>query len=218
MIPIEPTNLGAEAASIIKHALAKGGTLSRLLLASHEIEDGSVYTFLPAGTSTEAANEFGSGGKVPPLPSEAPENFTSEGGARWRVSPVPNVDAYLAITIQHFLRAAQGRVCIFEDAVARPTDLRLASANTRVVVFDDEVYHWLAQEDSETASILNTIRQVRSWQIVAAMTSTQKVQDLTPDTRIISYDALKTMSEDAMTIIVGAYDSESYLIWNRAQG
>lgn len=215
METIEQTKLDVEAASFIKDTLGKGKTLSKLLLASHEIASGSVYTFLPADTSTETANDFAGGGKLPPLPAETHEHFTSEDGAKWRMVPVPNADADIVTTIQNFLRAEQGHVCIFEDAVAKPTDLWLSSAGTRVLTFNDEVYHWLSQDDVETTKILNTIRRANSWLFMGAMTSTLKIKGFASDAGTISYDALKTMAEETKIIVVGAYDGEGYLIWSK---
>jgi hypothetical protein len=209
-------NLGTEAVTYVKECLASGNTLATLLLQSHNIDNGSVVTFLPIGTSDADAKKFKSGGKLPTLASESHKEITADDGSKWRMVPKPNTKSELVTIIQDFLRAKQEHICIFEDAVSAPTDPWLLTSGTRVLIFNNEVYHCLTQDDvAHTNRILSTINRTTTWRFIGALTSVPDGKTFAFDTRTLTNDDLKAVATKTKIIVIGAYDGEGYLIWKQ---
>lgn len=73
--------------------------------------------------------------------------------------PIPNTDTCLVQLIERFLRTEAGHLCIFEEPVGRSDDPWISSADTRVRIFETEVYHLLIPEDVGSGLIEKTIRR-----------------------------------------------------------
>jgi len=128
-----------------------------------------VTTFLPSEITDTEAKQF-TDGKLPEPPPEAHRYFTAKHGSRWRQVPTPDTNQVLVEIIEGFLTADEGRVCLFEDAVARADDPWLSSADTRVLTFKDEVYHFLSRTDDRERIIKTIRRATTEWQSIAVMT------------------------------------------------
>src|SRR5690349_22612286 len=105
-------------------------------------------------------------------------------------------------------------VCIFEDALARSDDPWISCRDTRILTFNDEVYHFLSQNDIAEQIVKTIRRATTAWQTVGLMTY------LKPHNRIkdgleIGVDELQVFADRASKIVVGAYDGEGYLIWGK---
>lgn len=212
---LEITRLGAEALLYIKEFLADGRTLSQLLLQSRNIENGSVITFLPPGTSSEVAVQFTTGGKLPPHSNESEKEITADDGSRWRMVPKPDTSAQLVEIIQNFLLDNQRNIAVLEDSSAAPTDPWLLSSGTRLLTYDDEVFHCLGSVDAnEPERILNTINVATSWRFVAALTRLPK-GTFAESTRELNSEEIRILAHETKIIIVGAYDGEGYLVWQQ---
>jgi hypothetical protein len=212
---LEITRLGTEALLYMKEHLADGRAFSQFLLQTHNLDKGSVITFLPPGTSSEVSIQFTTGGKLPHLSKESEKEITSDDGSRWRMVPKPDTSAQLVGIMQNFLLNDQWNVAVFEDASAAPTDPWLSSAGTRLLTYDDEVFHCLGSVDAnEPERILNTIDVARSWRFVAALTCVQRAT-FAERTQKLDREELQTLAQEAKIIIVGAYDGEGYLVWQQ---
>lgn len=209
-------HLGPEAVSYIRDCLANGKTLARYLLQRPDLESGTVTTFLPSDVGKEAATQFKWGGKL----RRDPATFvyrTEPDGSRTRWEPVPNTDPWLVSIIQAFLRAAEDRVCIFENALARPSDPVLSRSESRVLVFDNEVYHFLSAADWASTIIAQAIREAGCPYppLIGAMASAADEAGFSGEGRQISSAQLKVLAERTEKIVIGAYDGEGYLIWSK---
>jgi hypothetical protein len=210
-------SLGPEAIGYIRECLSYGKTLARYLLEKLDLESGSVTTFLPPDVSEEARTQFKWGGKF----KRDPATFvyhTAPDGSRTRMEPVPNTNPWLVSIVEAFLRGAEGRVCIFEDALVRPSDPCFSSLKGRLLIFGDEVYYFLSSEDREGKRIAETVREAANvWPgLIGALTSVAGEAALSDEAREITAAQLRVLAESVEKIVVGAYDGESYLIWSRA--
>ncbi len=212
----EERSLGPEALEYIRECLAEGKTLARHLLERVDLESGTVTTFLPSDVSKEAASQFRTGGKL----ERDPETFvyrTAPDGSRVRWEPVPNTDPWLVSIVQAFLRAAEGRVCILENALARPSDPGLSRFQSRLLAFEDEVYHVLLSRELEGTEIARAIGEARCAYppLIGVITFLAAEAGLPDEARDITSAQLRVLAERTQKIVVGAYDGEGYLIWSK---
>ncbi len=208
------TELGPEAIQYIRECLTEGKTLAHYLLQISALDKGTVFTFLPVDVSYEEAKNFRDG-ILPEPPPETHKYFTAADGTVMRMVPKPNTGDWLVGVIRMFLSSGEGRVCIFEDALAQPTDPWLAHYDGPVLTCEDEVYHFLSGRDIERDKIGEVVRHARSWLFIGAMTSVPQGIDFPSMAQTIARTELRRLAERAENIIVGAYDGEGYLIWHK---
>lgn len=214
--------LGPEAITYVREWLQKvGKTLGKALLQGHVLERGCVSTMLPAYVTKERAKAFEAGVHREP-PPETHLLVTTANGKRWRQVPKPTAEACLVKIIQEFLNTFEGRLCVFEDYPARPTDpwFQRREFQSKVFVFGEEIYHivdWRTAEEIRT-----TINAAEAaWPpLIGALTSVPQDNRLfceLPMTRFgtLHKEDLKIMAQRTEKIIVGAYDGEGYLVWSK---
>lgn len=182
----------------IRECLEEGNSLARHLLTQLDPDSGTVSAFLPPHVAPDSATRFRYGG----------------------IAHAEESEACLITLVQAFLSRRERRLCLFENALAQPHDPVLASAETRLCIFKDEVYHFLSEQDNDSQKIRQTIRAAASpYLCIGVLTSLpQESQILCETQRVIltSDEVLRGLAERAETIVVGAYDGEGYLIWQRA--
>jgi S1-C subfamily serine protease len=206
--------LGPNAISYVKDCLADGNSLAKLLMQSHDLNNGRVTTYLPAEVSDEVAEEFRTGGKLPASSTRSPPGEVKSSAKR--LEPLPTTDSCLAGEIHEFLNLNEEHLCVFEDSSASPSDPFLQSLDTCYSVMGDEVYHFILSTDAGDEKILRTIRRARSWLFIGVMSSASLKSGFFSRSGTLTISELKVIAEHAEKILVGAYDGESYLIWSRA--
>lgn len=215
--------LGPEAIEFIKDRLAQGKTLSKFLLNRPDLDRGEVITLLPSGVDLKKIRNFSEGGVLPTPSSENHYRYSTPDGTKTLMVPVPNTTPALTAGIDEFLRENAGRLCLFESAVARPSYGFLSSPNAqdlRVLTFGEDVYYMLANDDIDPEKIKKTIGYSTSYLTIGVLAELSNKDKLLPIEQKmirgeITRDELKVIAERTQTIIVGAYDGESYLLWRR---
>lgn len=213
---LQERTLGVEAIEYIYSCLAKGKTFASYL-STLNLKKGRVITFLPIEVSEEVAKQFELGGKLPVPPPKAHISFTSEDGSKWRMAPKPNINLCLVEIIQKFLTKGQEHICIFEDALAKPSDPYMVSSTVPWLAFNDEVYYFLSWRDTDSRKIEQVIKEASNVYppTIGAMISVPDSREFTFEERKITIDQLKILAERTEKIIIGAYDGEGYLIWSK---
>ena len=205
--------LGREAAEYMRQRLRRGNTLARYLLERHDLDRGTIVTFLPPGLSEEDIEDLESGGNLPPPgPSKC---VTLPGGARGIAVPVSDEAApVLAARIRAFLYQEERGLCVFEDAWSDPGEPRPEHVRDRMLTRGKEVY-FACTGELEAEAIRRTFRVIPFWILLGAMTSMPQVGRFPRRRGNVSRGELRSLAENTKKIIVGAYDGESYLIWSR---
>lgn len=214
--------LGPEAVHYIRDRLAEGKTLAKFLLDRADLNKGRVTTFLPSNADLSKINNFSRGGVLPAPPPETHHHYTTPDGTKTVMVPVPGTGTHLAAMIQEFLEQGDARICLFESAVAKPTDGFLSTPNAkdlRVLPFQEDVYYLLKQQD-DREKIDKTLRYAKSYLVLGVLVHLSKDKGLLLDEdslrKELTLDELKVLAEETEKIIVGAYDGEGYLIWRRS--
>ncbi len=210
--------LAPEAIDYIRERLLTGKTLAGHLLETLNLQRGSVITFLPSSVSERETLQFEEAALPRPDPSKF-HYYTDAEGRSFRTEPVPNTDPWLVSIIQPFLAGDENRVCIFEEWTSHSSDAHWSTNKSDIVTFvEGEVYYVLLSGDAETR-IRKAVRQGGgAWPgLLAAMTSMPAREPISSETRGIRRTQLKTLAERTECLAVGAYDGESYLVWNKAK-
>ena len=199
-------HFGSEAIAYVRNRLEQSKALGHYLLGNLDLDKGHVITCLPQTVGEDVAKKFQHG--VFPLVPGSERHVTAPDGTTWRMTPKPNMNFWLTSVMKTFLKAGDNRACIFEDAVARPTDPYLERVVTRRFSVSDTVYHYLLSDDAEQdEKIDQTIKQASSWLFIGVLAALPSDFWEAPD--------LLTIVSGAQKIVIGAYDGESYLIWEK---
>ncbi len=214
---LKETILDQRAIQYIQICLARGLTLSRNILARGFLVEGRASVLLPEDANSDVVYRFESGGILPPSPESTWHRFSTPEGRSYVMKPVPVFETYLIESIQSFLEADTGRVYVFENALARPSDPATQRYRSDVHFFNDEVYHVLMGGQRSCDEVELTIREsTTSLNYVGVMTSlTPEARNLLVD-KTVSADTMKVLAERTERIIVGAYDGEGSIVWSRA--
>ncbi|MDP9477523.1 MAG: hypothetical protein M3R38_17870 [Actinomycetota bacterium] len=187
----------------VRECLEYGHSLSRGLRRLHDVKSGRVVARLPLGANTVGLEKFEWGGKkraASPYPERS-----------------PSAEEALASSIASFLAQGEGRVCVFENYLARRTDPWIARAKSRTLFFGDEVYHVVAGEHTGRDEVETAIREAKSPSIfVGTLSRLPLGYRLDAAGSELSEDLMRVLAEGAEEIVVGAYDGEGYLIWRKS--
>ncbi|MGH7203864.1 MAG: hypothetical protein ACREHC_05465 [Candidatus Levyibacteriota bacterium] len=227
----------------VNEILSYGHTLANLLLHSTDFTNGKIVTYLPSDVPEEETYQFESGGKIKvnekdaihlsledkanlkkSALSESTVNIAKFVGeyhktSNVKMTPVPNTDFWLSSLIESFITDKERSICVFENALAKPTDPWLVNRNTKILTFNDELYHFININNSTKNQIENTIREASSAYppLIAILTVPDvKINELN-DSDKVNVDILKKFVKGTEKIIIGAYDGESYIIWSKGK-
>jgi len=196
---------GDDARRYIKSVSAEGNTLGLLATQSLEVV-GDVYAFAPLKSKNET---------LPPLMErDLRQSFSSrtESGLREGANP----QAALASEIGRHLSSGPSKIVILADPIAQTADKWLESLvahGIRVAVCASEVYYLLFPEDVGRGRILDTL----SWgpETEICLFSEFATSDRTTPINLSPED-LGAIVERTESIVVGAFDGESFLCFRVA--
>jgi hypothetical protein len=199
----------------VERSLLDGNALAKAVLEHVPLRQGQVVTCLPKGVVPRSAQDFRTGGKLPPPPVSDWRSTEREDELLLMI-PVPTTDDWLVKNVAAFLRGGTSRVCIFEDSLKRVGDPVLRKISTRYATFNKEVYHLLLGADSHGEQILKVIRTARSIPTFVGIL-TEWPGDLPGSAPIsLSPANMRALAGAAQKLVIGAFDGEGCLIWSRS--
>lgn len=182
--------VGSDALRYVAEQLAGGRSLSREIASLLDISAGTVRTFVPVQVQ------------------EITHYHLIEGGFMDRHK---NMD-WLIDAIRGFLATGEGTGCVWEDPEMESHDPCVASCTFPLMFFGDDVYHLLAGYQSDRNKIESAIREATSsWRSLGVMTTVPT--DL--GGKVLSCENLRALAVNAQKIVLGAFDGEGYLIWEK---
>lgn len=209
--------LGGPAIDYIQESLKNGKSLARQLVERPDLQEGNVVTFLPKDARLDRILDFTSGGKLPEPKLNDSSQYVAPDGLRWKVIPKRNTDVCLVRHIRIFLNLGVDRICIFENPMALPTDPWVEKSTSPLLIFQNEVYHFLTTQKATDQDIHETIKQASSIYppFLAVLTIVSDKHNFSKQKVSITSEEIRSLAAKTEEIIVGAYDGESYLIWNQ---
>jgi hypothetical protein len=198
-------DLGSEGLEYLRSRLARGHSFAAFLLQATHLATGSVFTYLPPDVDREGLRSFEVGGLLRSKSQSAsagpPTPLTSRGQ-----------DCLIALITDDL--KPPGRLCLFEDALARPGDPSVQRLIGDLCFHEGEVYHYVLSGNSEREHVLTTIRRAESLPVfVGAVCAVPDGLQFPPEKRILTSATLHVLASHVTRIVVGAYDGEGYLLW-----
>jgi hypothetical protein len=204
--------LGHAGVEYVMERLSLGKQLSRRVLARVAgARPTGAYTFLPPGTSPEAALQFEYGGKLPPVPVPGGEEYRRlPDGSLARFVRVPNTDDALVGRIEAHLASDVFNICLFEDAVGSRSDPATERLRSPTWFEGEDVYHAVPSGSAEL-DIYRAIRSAKSWLTAGFLTSIPSGLVIEGHRATLSAEHVRHMANHTKKVIVGAYDGEGYV-------
>jgi hypothetical protein len=179
------------------NCLQGGNQLARYLLNETDLSKGKLFTHEPPKTDEDCLERYRYGGIA---------------------SAEYSID-YLISEIQEHLERDCGQMVVFEDNLQRKDDPHINKSGTRMFFYHEQIYHYLMGEDLQQPEQIEwTITESASLHLfIGVMTSSSQDPKLFAPRSNASDATLKDLAQNSKKIIVGAYDGEGYLIWEKTE-
>lgn len=214
-VALEEQALPPFAIDYVEQCLLDGNALAKAVLEVVPLREGRVLTCLPKGVAPTSLQDFRTGGKLPPPPVSEWRHIERQDETLLMI-PVSPTNDWLVEHIKRFLRGGAKRICVFEDALKRVGDPVLHDLSTRYATFGKEIYHLILDSDAEDERILKVMRSARSVPtFIGALTRWRG--ELPTSHRIsLAPATIHALAQAVDKLVIGAFDGEGYLIWNKA--
>jgi hypothetical protein len=197
-------------------ALIDANTLSNALLNAIDFRGGCFFTLLPENANLENLYKFTTYGILPQNPMI--EYLVNEQMSTY--TEIPTVDEEIAEFILDAIRSNNAAYCIFDDVNAKADEETIELSNSipsdlyfHSFFYKQEIYYLINKEEISQEIIAQGLKVSNAfWHSLCILTDATFV-DLT--NRSLSIEKLKEASEKTKMIIVGAYDGEGYIFWEK---
>jgi hypothetical protein len=116
----------------------------------------------------------------------------------------------LVNVIHDFLHGSVNRLCIIENAVAKPSDAWLSNRQSQVAIYQQEIYHVL-RGGPKRNEIERTIREAQSaWMMLGYLIDLPSIHEIG---EVFSIEELDLLSRHVASCFIQAFDGEGYLLW-----
>lgn len=185
-------DLGGDGVEYVHYVLRAAKSLANEVLARQAIHEGRVTLLGPDGLDRRKLLQFRRGGLL-----------SLRASREWLIA-----------TIMNGLAASSDRSCaVFENWLASSDDPWLVEARSKVFFFGGEVYHYCTGADDH-AAVEAATAESDALPFFWGMLSREPTTGLEPGTRV-GRETLEELAAEMSLLIVGAYDGEGYLLWNR---
>ena len=173
--------------------LEYGHELDKQLLEKINSFKGDIYTYLPKKPSFSDSYQFEGGG----------------------VATSINSVECIVREISEYLEKKPGNICIIEDALCTPGDKFSDESREALLSFNDEVYFCI-DNNIKNENIKNILLEAEQPNFFVCVLSSKPSRDF-PDSvnKLLSRVEIINIVERSEKMVLGAYDSEGYLIWEK---
>jgi hypothetical protein len=184
-------DLGSAGLDYVSTRLDAGRSLSKKVAQLVDLDEGVVFTYLPA-----------------PLPEVTPQTFRTGGVASVRIS-----EEMVEAVIRRHLAEAKA-VLLGENPMANCSDPWVHIQPEGVVCYRDEVYHIGYRDGSGALSIRGALKSARALPGEVSIVTTWIGKPPTSAWPGRLSD-VSHLAANATAVVVGAFDGEGYVIWER---
>jgi hypothetical protein len=178
----------------IGEQLELGLTLSHLLL--NHLMEGVAYAMMPERYSEVTCYQIMYGA-----------TFTPAEGSEARTFAVNE--------IVDFLRSDLRNVCVMENAIAKPSDPFIEKKGLVCTAYGDEVYYAVTQDKANYNEVEKTRRFAGNYPFFACMTSHDERVSMPAPGQDFSLETLQHLASRARRLVIGAFDDEAFVYWER---
>ena len=172
-----------------------GHELDRQLLKNVNFFNGYIYTYLPQEPSFFDSYQFEGGGVA--KSSKSLDCIISE--------------------IFEFIIQKDEKICIIEDALCTLDDSFSSESKEVLLNYNSEVY-FCVDKNIGIKSLRSILVEAEQPNFFVCVLSSKPSNDFnTSNNRSLSLGEIKSITENSEKIILGAYDGEGYLIWDKGK-
>lgn len=205
---IEAT-LGSIAQKYILEALSTGNTMALKLQDSLKLEEGNILSYVPEKNIPTSGQDF----TTSILVTKYSQHDKIDGAVS-----AADIDKWLIEKIALFLKERETHVCIFENALIEPSYPIVKKWKARYAIFKKEIYHLLySQSPIEQIKKLLTVSRATYPPLIGILTSWNDKLNLNQNPEFLDEEQINNLVKSTSSLIVGAYDGEGYLIWERRE-
>jgi hypothetical protein len=190
----------------IKDSLCKSNMLSGGLLKRVNFQtDGSFYTLLSDEANLEALNDFNS-----PILVQNPVIQIASG----KRQIIPNLREEIADILFNKIKADPSLYCVIDDVIRKPTDKDVSGLfNVCGSSYNNEMYYLINRSNNSRDLILRCLKNSNAfWHSLCLLT---KISVSRSEENKLTFEKIKSICQSSVMIIMGAYDGEGYILWER---
>ena len=189
---------------IIDH-LKNGHSLAQQISTNIDFRKGKFFTLLPNNAVLNRIYLYHQGGILPSLGRLETARYANF----W---PIPNTDQQLIEFIYAYFLEHNSHELIIDHVIARTSDLHLDIKGTDLITYNKEVYYVMTSSTAYPELIQELIETTgQAWYFLAVLTNHTLRKE-------IDNKAWKTICAHITYVIIGAYDGEGYIFWQREEG
>lgn len=196
--------------------LDNANALSIELLNHFKKEKGRFFTLLPKDANLDNLYRFNYGNILP----QNPIKYGSVGsfGSQY-YSETPSICEDLARVISDLLNQDENLSCIIDDVIRYSTDKEMKNENQEIknctAYSGKDVYYLLNKDNASFPLIVECLNRNRGYWHALSILSEFPFKDYVG--KQLEKHIFAQICCNAQMIIIGAYDGEGYVIWERSQ-
>lgn len=194
----------------IYNNLQGGNTLSSELLHLIDFRKGRFFTLLPNDANLERKYEFEAGLVLKQNPVQ--EYFIN--GKKCTYSEIPTINEQIAYLIIQKTKYNNKLSCVFEEVLASPGSklLTFFHKNNLFYTYRNEVYFLITKDSMNPTSIKKCLQHTNViWHSLCVLTKAE----FPIKSPILSLENIQEICLNSELIIIGAYDGEGYVFWEK---
>ncbi|MBN2240863.1 MAG: hypothetical protein JW712_13910 [Dehalococcoidales bacterium] len=201
----------------LTNCLLCGHTLSNSILNFFNLDDGHISTSIPINGDETNVYDFTHGRIFPEIQESEWQKLKDKDNSNAVWVPVQRVLKPVVDTIHRYLSDNPSGVCIVDETLAKSTDKWLQRIETKILVYNDEVYHYVDYSRRTIKEIEEMISNSPGFwpPFIGVLTTIPAEMKKLIIGKEIHQDILNVAAKQTKKIIVSAYDGEGYLIWNK---
>lgn len=160
-----------------------------------KLKRGKVFTYIPTDTTDDNINDSLSGGGL--------------------LSREKSIYC-LASEISEYLSIVENSICILEDSTCTPEDSFSVEIIDYIYTYDNEIYGLISEKNSKIDQVIKSIKEIEqpNYFLAVLVKSSEICKEILSRNKLYKDDFI-SIAEAAEKVILGAYDGEGYLIWER---
>lgn len=194
----------------VKNNLENATTLSSKLLSLLDFGKGHFFTLLPNDANIERLYEFEDGIILPQNPEQ--QYFILGEIATYSITPT--IAEELSELILKEVGFKDELCCVFDDVLRSRTDKHQPDLfYTHGLFYDNEVYYLLERDKISSELIMQCLRASDAfWHSLCVLTKTSFKNKIN---KKLSLEKINDICLNTDLIIIGAYDGEGYIFWEK---
>lgn len=184
-------------------------SLADALRKSIDFTQGHFYTFLTEDADLSKIYKFEIGHILPPNPIE--DIYVESLGKTFKGERINSIKEELSDFIYQKITNSSLSF-LAEDLLRTPKDPHIDLYHKIGLSFRNEIFYLVTQENLTKELVVATLKKCSHWQFVSSLFDMNGIEF--KNKKISKNDFLKICSNTRL-IIIGAYDGEGYLIWEK---